>query len=132
MSEIDTLRKERDDLLLALQEAAEKLDEAADEIDSWGAYASEYFQEKHDLKGSVSDTRKYAAHFEAIAKGARPTATNNFARAAAIVGDWPQWKKDVTLTKYDRPDAAEHPVSGADERELFKKHFISEGWTERD
>jgi hypothetical protein len=27
--------------------------EAADEIESWGAYAHDYFQEKHDLKGSV-------------------------------------------------------------------------------
>jgi hypothetical protein len=41
--------------------------EAAEEIDTWGAYASDYFQEKHDLAGRV-------ANFTAAAmgKGGRP------------------------------------------------------------
>lgn len=46
----------------ALEKAANGLDEAADEIGSWGAYAGEYFQEKHDLAGSVAET-KNAANF---------------------------------------------------------------------
>jgi hypothetical protein len=35
----------------------ESLSEAADEIESWGAYASEYFQQKHSLDGTVSRIR---------------------------------------------------------------------------
>ncbi len=35
-------------------ELVEALREAADEIEGWGAYASPYFQEKHDLEGSVA------------------------------------------------------------------------------
>lgn len=38
-----------------LQEA---LAEAIEEIEDWGSYASEYFQEKHDLKGRVNKLRK--------------------------------------------------------------------------
>ena len=33
------------------------LAEAADDIESWGAYASEYFQQKHDLAGCVAKYR---------------------------------------------------------------------------
>ncbi len=43
-------------------ELVKALKEAADEIEGWGAYASPYFQEKHDLEGSV------AAVHAAIAK----------------------------------------------------------------
>ena len=38
------------------------LNEAAQEIADWGSYASEYFQEKHDLAGTVE-------RFRAIARG---------------------------------------------------------------
>ncbi len=34
-------------------ELVEALNEAADEIDHWGSYASDYFRIKHDLAGSV-------------------------------------------------------------------------------
>ena len=34
-------------------ELVEALREAADEIDSWGSYASDYFRIKHDLAGSI-------------------------------------------------------------------------------
>lgn len=37
------------------------LAEAADDIESWGAYASDYFQKKHDLAGCVA---KYRAALE--------------------------------------------------------------------
>lgn len=36
------------------------LGDAADEIQNWGAYASEYFQEKHDLAGCVGKYRAAA------------------------------------------------------------------------
>jgi arginine utilization protein RocB len=35
----------------------EALEEAADDIESWGAYASGYFQTKHDLLGAVNKAR---------------------------------------------------------------------------
>jgi hypothetical protein len=44
-----------------IEEAARMLDEAADEVEFWGAYASEYFQDKWDLDGSVQKYRDYAA-----------------------------------------------------------------------
>lgn len=40
-----------------LAEAQAKLSEAADDIEGWGAYASQYFQEKHDLAGVVAEYR---------------------------------------------------------------------------
>jgi hypothetical protein len=43
-------------------ELVEALREAADEIDHWGSYASDYFRIKHDLAGSVR------AVYAAIAK----------------------------------------------------------------
>lgn len=39
------------------QELLEALKEAADEIQDWGLYASEYFQNKHDLKGAINKAR---------------------------------------------------------------------------
>lgn len=33
------------------------LEEAVYEIEDWGAYASPYFQEKHDLEGSIAKVR---------------------------------------------------------------------------
>ena len=36
------------------------LGDAADEIQNWGAYASEYFQEKHDLAGCVAEFKAAA------------------------------------------------------------------------
>jgi len=44
-----------------IEEAARMLDEAADEVEFWGAYASEYFQKKWDLEGSIQKFRSYAA-----------------------------------------------------------------------
>ena len=34
------------------------LREAVEDIEFWGAYASEYFQDKHDLKSSIQNARK--------------------------------------------------------------------------
>lgn len=36
------------------------LGEAADDIESWGAYAGHYFQQKHDLAGCVASYRALA------------------------------------------------------------------------
>ena len=47
------MTKEREALKLAL----EALEEAADAIDSWGSYASGYFQVKHDLEGDISKAK---------------------------------------------------------------------------
>lgn len=55
---IVALRAERDAARDALSKAADDLAEAAVDIDSWGAYASGYFQEKHDLQGCVADYAK--------------------------------------------------------------------------
>ena len=70
-SEIESLRREMAELKTAHQEVlcdlgdaeakAESLRravaEAADEIEAWGAYADKYFQDKHDLNGTVKRFR---------------------------------------------------------------------------
>lgn len=61
-AQIDTLRE-------LLREARDKLNEAADEIHDWGAYADKYFQEKHDLIGCVQDAREAASRIDAALKG---------------------------------------------------------------
>ena len=53
-----------------LAEAQAKLEEAAEDIEGWGSYASQYFQEKHDLSGTVTkyrnlDTSALSAAIEA-------------------------------------------------------------------
>ncbi len=58
MRQRDQLRAENDGLRKALLEASE-------EVATWGAYASEYFQEKHDLAGCVAKI-----HAAAMAKEA--------------------------------------------------------------
>jgi len=35
----------------------EALEEAADDIEAWGAYATEYFQKRHNLQGAVNKAR---------------------------------------------------------------------------
>ena len=46
------------------QELLEALKEAADEIADWGLYASEYFQNKHDLQGAINKARAAIAKAE--------------------------------------------------------------------
>jgi hypothetical protein len=40
-----------------IQQLLEALEEAADDIESWGAYATEYFQKRHNLQGAVNKAR---------------------------------------------------------------------------
>lgn len=47
-------------LSLQVAQLREALEEAADDISDWGAYASEYFQTKHDLVGCVEKYRAIA------------------------------------------------------------------------
>ena len=42
----------------------ESLTHAADEVESWGSYASDYFQQKHDLAGTVLKVRQAAVSKE--------------------------------------------------------------------
>ena len=49
------LTKEAADRIEQLEAA---LREAVEDIEFWGAYASEYFQDKHDLKSSIQNARK--------------------------------------------------------------------------
>jgi hypothetical protein len=41
-----------------MQMALSALKEALDAIESWGSYASDYFQVKHDLEGDIEKTKK--------------------------------------------------------------------------
>ena len=40
------------------------LEEAIDEIDHWGAYASPYFQEKYKLEDKLAKFRRQVAHLK--------------------------------------------------------------------
>ena len=55
--EVDERNAVIDKLRTQNQALVEALEDATDEIESWGAYASEYFQEKHDLAGNVAKFR---------------------------------------------------------------------------
>ena len=46
-------KEEREVMRMAL----EALKEALDSIESWGSYASGYFQVKHDLEGDIEKTK---------------------------------------------------------------------------
>ena len=55
------------ELKAEVEELRKSLLDAAEEIDAWGSYASDYFQEKHDLAGCVA---KF--HAAAMGKGEQP------------------------------------------------------------
>lgn len=61
--QLDEVIAERDQLRAENERLRALLLEASEEIDSWGSYASEYFQQKHDLPGAVA---KF--HYAAMAK----------------------------------------------------------------
>lgn len=48
------------------KQMADWLDEAADDIGNWGGYASEYFQNKHDLLVNIQDFRTRADNIRSI------------------------------------------------------------------
>jgi hypothetical protein len=52
-----TLMAERDAALAEVTRLRAALLEAADDVQSWGAYAGEYFQEKWDLAGDIARIR---------------------------------------------------------------------------
>lgn len=51
------LREERDQLRAEVEGLRSLLAEAASDVADWGAYASDYFQQKHDLAGCVAKYR---------------------------------------------------------------------------
>lgn len=52
-----------------LAEAGKVLAEAAGDIEGWGAYADDYFKDKHDLAGDVERYRRAAARLSDKLKG---------------------------------------------------------------
>jgi hypothetical protein len=58
-----------DDVLV---KAAAYLHQAAEDVAGWGAYASEYFQNKHDLKFDIALYHQRAAELEAILSAQDP------------------------------------------------------------
>ena len=51
---------DNDELREENQRLRKLLLEAANDIEEWGAYAGDYFQEKHDLAGDVAKYRRAA------------------------------------------------------------------------
>ena len=60
-----SLAEENDALRAELTNAKKELEEAADDIEAWGAYAGDYFKDKHDLEGDVRRVKDAAAHIGA-------------------------------------------------------------------
>jgi ABC-type transporter Mla subunit MlaD len=58
--EIAQLNLEIERLTAGNERLREALNEAADAIQAWGAYASDYMQDKHDLAGDIARTRAAA------------------------------------------------------------------------
>ena len=48
----------REEAAYRIEKLEAALREAVEDIEFWGAYASEYFQDKHDLKSSIQNARK--------------------------------------------------------------------------
>jgi hypothetical protein len=76
---VSDLVRQRDALREALERAALSLENQQDTIACWGAYASAYFQRKHDLEGDIESVR-VAANAARAALSATP------ARAAESLG----------------------------------------------
>lgn len=54
---IDRMEKDLLRLHSVNAQLLEALEEAADDIESWGAYATEYFQKRHNLQGAINKAR---------------------------------------------------------------------------
>jgi hypothetical protein len=65
---LDRQAAEIAELRAALAKAARDLEEAADDVAGWGAYAGEYFARKHDLDGSVGTIRSNAGAARRLAE----------------------------------------------------------------
>lgn len=57
----DRLSAELAEARSKLELAASALDEASEDVGDWGAYAGDYFQNKHDLAGCIGEIAKQAA-----------------------------------------------------------------------
>ena len=64
IEDFESLAAERDRLKAECEGLRESLTHAADEVESWGSYASDYFQQKHDLAGTVLKVRQAAVSKE--------------------------------------------------------------------
>lgn len=53
----------------ALEASASALDEAREDVEHWGSYAGEYFQNKHDLEGDLDRIAKQASAARRALKG---------------------------------------------------------------
>jgi hypothetical protein len=62
----DELRQQLAEYQAQLKQAYTWLEEAAEDIADWGAYASEYFQEKHQLKKDVLTYKNHAVAARAV------------------------------------------------------------------
>lgn len=51
-----------------LLEIAGWFDEAAEDVGSWGAYASPYFQHKHDLPSDIAQYMRHATYLRQLAE----------------------------------------------------------------
>lgn len=65
---LDAHQRGRQEGMEEADKAADWLDEAATEVEDWGAYAGAYFQEKHDLEGCVQEIRERASFIRAKAQ----------------------------------------------------------------
>ena len=65
LAERDAQMRQRDQLRAENEALRKALLEASEEVATWGAYASEYFQEKHDLAGCVAKLHAAAMAMEA-------------------------------------------------------------------
>ena len=63
---VASLEARVEELEAGVKAAAEALDEAAEDIADWGAYASDYFQEKHHLKDCVAAPKATAFNLRTL------------------------------------------------------------------
>ena len=83
----------------ALKRALEALEEAADAIDSWGSYASGYFQVKHDLENDISKAKSAITAIKAALE-AKDEPWEKFCDSNCV---WTDHHPDCKLAK-DEPD----------------------------
>jgi len=81
---------------------AEWLREAADDLESWGGYASDYFQEKWKLADNIQEVRDRAALVEAMGER-RCGNCEHF--IPAKINTWGPWRQCVNYNVYNQgPD----------------------------
>ena len=117
----------------ALRLALEALENASNAIESWGSYASEYFQDKHDLQVDINNTQQAITAIKAALEAKDEPVAHSVVAGALF--DFMGWltsrEKRLILSSVDEASPAVEAITEfAKKRNLSLKYAEVGYWME--